>query len=328
MASPNGDGASTVLARRHPQRAVEPDRLAVQHLVLDDVHAPAPRTRPAGRAAAGTGSERRAASRASCGSAASSGVSNVPGAIVMTRMPRLGEIASRGQRQADDAALRRRVGDLPDLSVEGGDRSGVDADAALVASSGSLSFIAAAAKRSTLNVPIRLIRSTVSNGMSWCGPRLDAVRSAQPTPAQQTLMRSRARRLARPRRPPPRPGLVGDVARDEPGALAQLAGERLALLLVDVGDRDVGARARAARARSPRPARDAPPATSRSRIPSVFTAATAYKLTQRWPRASPSTSAWAVFSHLRAGAGRRDDYRAATGRASRPAAPATSRRRC
>jgi hypothetical protein len=44
-------------------------------------------------------------------------VSNVPGAIVQTRM--------------HDAALRGRVGGLADLAVEGGDRGGHDHGAAL-----------------------------------------------------------------------------------------------------------------------------------------------------------------------------------------------------
>ena len=43
----------------------------------------------------------------------------------------LGHVARRGQGHADDAALRGRVGDLADLAVVGGDRGGVDADAAL-----------------------------------------------------------------------------------------------------------------------------------------------------------------------------------------------------
>ena len=60
-------------------------------------------------------------------------MSKRPGAIVSTRTPRLGEVAGRRQRESDDAALRRRVGDLADLAVEGGDRGGVDADAALAA---------------------------------------------------------------------------------------------------------------------------------------------------------------------------------------------------
>ena len=45
--------------------------------------------------------------------------------------PGAGEVAGRGQRHADHAALRRRVRDLPDLAVVGGDRGGVDANAAL-----------------------------------------------------------------------------------------------------------------------------------------------------------------------------------------------------
>ena len=56
--------------------------------------------------------------------------------------------------------------------------------------SGSLASIADAAKRSTLKVPIRLTRTTDSNGSSACGPREPAVFSAQPMPAQQTDIRS------------------------------------------------------------------------------------------------------------------------------------------
>src|SRR5436305_2722281 len=55
---------------------------------------------------------------------------------------------------------------------------------------GSLPSIDAAAKRRALNVPIRLMPMTLSTGCSWCGPRLPATFSAQPTPAQHTLMRS------------------------------------------------------------------------------------------------------------------------------------------
>ena len=90
-------------------------------------------------------------------------------------------------------------------------------------SSGSLSFIAVAAKRSTLKVPIRLIRSTVSNGISWCGPRLDAVRSAQPTPGAADADAQATRRLRGLRDRGLDLSLVGDVARHEAGALAELA---------------------------------------------------------------------------------------------------------
>ena len=74
-------------ARRHPQRAVEPDHLAVEHLVLDDVDGergelvgPAEPARERDRVAERLARLLRAAPP-------SSGVSNVPGAIVHTRMP-------------------------------------------------------------------------------------------------------------------------------------------------------------------------------------------------------------------------------------------------
>ena len=56
-------------------------------------------------------------------------------------------------------------------------------------SPGSFCDIAAAERRSTLNVPIRLIRTTVSNGCRFAGPFLPTVRSAQPTPAHETAKR-------------------------------------------------------------------------------------------------------------------------------------------
>src|SRR5438067_10780063 len=55
---------------------------------------------------------------------------------------------------------------------------------------GSFWAMAAAPKRRTLNVPIRLIRRTVSKCWSWCGPLRLTVRSAQPTPAQLTVNRT------------------------------------------------------------------------------------------------------------------------------------------
>src|SRR3954471_18087654 len=57
-------------------------------------------------------------------------------------------------------------------------------------SSGAVPSIALAARRSTLNVPIRFTRITVSKGSSACGPRLPAVFSAHAIPAQQMEIRS------------------------------------------------------------------------------------------------------------------------------------------
>ena len=92
---------------------------------------PARRTPRAGRGATGRGSAAPSASRASSGSAASSGVSNRPGAIVQTRMPSRARSRAAGSVRPDDAALRRRVGGLADLAVEGGDRGGHHERAAL-----------------------------------------------------------------------------------------------------------------------------------------------------------------------------------------------------
>jgi hypothetical protein len=73
------------LSAGYPQCAVEPDRLAVEHPVLDDL-AGQPRVLRRLAAALGKGTPPPSFSRASLGSAASSGVSNKPGAIVLTRI--------------------------------------------------------------------------------------------------------------------------------------------------------------------------------------------------------------------------------------------------
>ena len=71
--------------------------------------------------------------RASSFSPINSGVRNRPGAMVLTRILWLGEIARRRQREADHAALGGRIGDLADLAFIGRDARGVDDDAALFA---------------------------------------------------------------------------------------------------------------------------------------------------------------------------------------------------
>ena len=78
--------------------AVEPDRLAVQHRVLDDVPRRAPRTRPARRGAAGTAPAAASAARISSGSAPSIGVSKMPGAIVHDADADAREVARDRQR--------------------------------------------------------------------------------------------------------------------------------------------------------------------------------------------------------------------------------------
>ena len=98
------------------------------------------------------------------------------------------EVARDRQRHADDAALGRRVGGLADLPVVGGDRRGVDDDAALAAVVGRVLRIAARREADTLNVPMRLTSMILRNSSSGCGPSLPTTRPAVPTPARCTAI--------------------------------------------------------------------------------------------------------------------------------------------
>jgi hypothetical protein len=110
------------LLRWHPQRAVEPDHLAVELLVLDDVRGSAG-TRRGGRGARGTGSPCRAirGSRPIAHRAVGSQRCPVRRADAD---PRGRKIARDRERHPDNAALRRGEGDL---AVKGGDRGRVAA---------------------------------------------------------------------------------------------------------------------------------------------------------------------------------------------------------
>jgi hypothetical protein len=93
-----------ILARRHPDRPVEPDDLAVEHLVLDDVFdeigvllGPA---EPWGK---GTCLPKEL--RASSGRPAIIGVSKMPGAMVMTRIPLFASSRATGRVRATTPPL-------------------------------------------------------------------------------------------------------------------------------------------------------------------------------------------------------------------------------
>ena len=96
-----------------------------------------------------------------------------------------------------------------------------------------------------MKVPIRLTLITLEKISRSCGPCLPAVRCAQPIPAQQTEIR----------RPPSASAAASTAAwtgsssvtsaSTKRAALAELGGQRLALLGVEVGDHDRGAGARA-----------------------------------------------------------------------------------
>ena len=85
---------------RHSQRAVEADRLAVEHPVLGDLSRPAGRTRTGWPRRCGKGTPAPRAWRASSGRAASSGVSNRPGAIVHDADAAAREVARGRERHA------------------------------------------------------------------------------------------------------------------------------------------------------------------------------------------------------------------------------------
>ena len=168
------------------------------------------------------------------------------------------QVAGDRQRHADDAALGRRVRGLADLALEGGDRRGVDDDAALLADAARSWRSARAASRSTLNVPIRLTSMIFLNQSSGNGPSLPSVLAALPMPAQLTLMRSGPSDSATSSAWPTASS-IGDVGGREHHALAELGHSFLALLQVD--DDHLGARVEQ-RLVVARPRPEAPPVTT------------------------------------------------------------------
>ena len=123
---------SDALPRRHADGAVETDGFAVEHRVLDDVD----------REVAVLGGV------AEPGRMRHLGAEALARLLVQAHQQRrqeqagrdgvdadleAGEIARGRQREADDAALRGRIGDLADLAFIGRDARGVDGDAALFA---------------------------------------------------------------------------------------------------------------------------------------------------------------------------------------------------
>ncbi len=170
-------------ARPHSYSAIQSDHFAVEHLVLNDMF------RQGGVLAGATearGEWHLLAERNAGGfrqSAEQWSIENTGGdghdadAVA-------GQVARDGQRHTHDAALRRRVGCLTDLSIEGCHRGSVDNYAALATRVGLVPAMASAARRIELNVPIRFIWMTRVNAARLCGPFLPSTRWATPIPAQ------------------------------------------------------------------------------------------------------------------------------------------------
>ena len=135
-----------------------------------------------------------------------------------------GEVARGGERERDDAALRRRVRGLTDLAVVRGDRRGVDDHAALAVRVGLVRpFIPDAASRSTLNVPMRLISTILRNVSRLCGAPSRLMRAFGPTDARAVDARAQRRDLGRGGDRRGDLVLVGDVGLGERAVRARLA---------------------------------------------------------------------------------------------------------
>ena len=175
-------------------------------------------------------------SRASCGSAPSSGVSNVPGRdrarrecrgwrgrappaascrrCRPSRRSRRSARSGRRRPRSRRCSRRRRARRSPRLVlVHRGGGEAQHVEGADQVDRGARSRTAA----------------------SWWGPRLETVRSAQPTPAQHTLIR-RPLGLAACATAAATWASSVTSQRNERRPLAELAGQRLALLRVQVGD--------------------------------------------------------------------------------------------
>src|SRR3954468_15651637 len=130
-------------------------------------------------------------SRAGSGRPASIGVSMMPGAIVQTRINLSARSRAIGNVMPTTPPLEALYAAWPICP------SNAATDAVLTItprspSTGSVSTIAAAARRMTLKVPIRLIRTTFSNASSGNTPCLPSTRAGVPTPAQLMTIRSGA----------------------------------------------------------------------------------------------------------------------------------------
>ncbi len=163
-----------------------------------------------------------------------------------------GQVAGRGQRHAHHAALRGAVGDLPDLSVVGGDRGGVDAHAALAVLQWLVGQHGVRGEAQDVEGPDQVDGDDDREGLERVGPARagDLLREpgargvdadAQGGVGLDGGLDGRLDLV-----------LLAHVAGRERGA--QLVGQGLALLDVDVGDRHRGAlRVQAPRGRLAQP---------------------------------------------------------------------------
>jgi hypothetical protein len=226
----------TLSLRRQPDRAVEPDHLAVEHVVGDDlVHqlgVVLGRAQAAGEGHAGGQRVLHLLRHRN-----SIGVPKMPGAMVMLRMPLRARSRAMGSVMPTTPPLLAAVGGLADLAVVGGHAGGADQHAALAGGSGSFLHIASAARRIMLKLPTRLTMMVLVNRQrvrAVLAHGLDGRRDAGAVDQAHQLAQRRGRGhhgLA--------VGFLADVALDEDAA--DLLGHGLAALDLQVGDDDLAA---------------------------------------------------------------------------------------
>ena len=139
----------------------------------------------------------------------------------------LGEVARRRERHADDPALGRRVGDLADLPVVGGDRRGVDADPALALGVG---LVAEHRRRGEAQHVERADQVDLDDGLERVGGVRPALtrRLLRPADAGAADGDPQAVRRPPPRRPPAR-SWSRRTGRTRPSSSAASASPRSAL---------------------------------------------------------------------------------------------------
>ncbi len=179
------------------------------------------------------------ASRAGSGSAGEQrGVEQARGDRVDADAQR-GEVAGGGQRHADDAALRRAVGGLPDLAVVGGDRRGVHADAALAVLLGLVAGHSRRAEAQRVERADEVDRDDGLERLELRGPRARDRPLRPADAAQWTEIRSpRSGPARRRRRPPPRACRPSVTSAVRTGFRRPAPRRGRLRALVAVGDRD------------------------------------------------------------------------------------------
>ncbi len=140
----------------------------------------------------GNGTPAARPARNSSETPASIGVSMMPGAIVITRMPEDASSRAAGRVRPTTPPLDEEYAACPIWPSNAATEAVLITTPRWLSSSAGVLAMASAASRSTLNVPIRLTSMTFRYVSRSCGPFLPTIRPAVPTPAQLTVMRSGA----------------------------------------------------------------------------------------------------------------------------------------